>query len=391
MKKNYLSLVVLLGVLLVSGCSRNDGLLAPEEEPLTLKSADLSGKYIVVLNDDNLISATDVKFRKEKVKTKANGLLRKNNIDGIVEEVYGFAIQGFAAKMTPGQARQLALDGDVKIVERDQVVTLSPIQVSAKPGGGGSTTQTKPWGITRVGGGESYTGTAVAWVIDTGVDLAHGDLNVDQSRGVSFVPRVTSPNDDNGHGSHVAGIIAAKNNSVGVVGVAAGAKVIPVKVLDRRGSGAYSTVISGVDYVAQNAGSGDVANMSLGGPVSDALDLAVKNASAKLKFVLAAGNESDDANSHSPARVNGTNIYTISAMNEGDKWASYSNYGNPPVDYCAPGTYIYSTYKAGGYATLSGTSMAAPHVAGLLLLGAVTESGTVTGDPDGKPDVIAHH
>jgi subtilisin family serine protease len=130
--------------------------------------------------------------------------------------------------------------------------------------------------------------------------------------------------------------------------------------------------------------------MSLGGGVSDALDLAVLNASGKVEFALAAGNEADDANNHSPARVNGPNIYTVSAMWDGDRWVSFSNYGNPPVDYCAPGVYIYSTYKDGGYATLSGTSMAAPHVAGLLLLGRIHTDGYVTGDPDGNADPIAH-
>jgi subtilisin family serine protease len=284
-------------------------------------------------------------------------------------------------------------DPDVKYVEADQVIALSPIMVNAKPGGGSTQpAQTTPWGITRVGGGgATYNGNSVVWIIDTGVDLTHPDLNVDKVRGKSFVSNVSSPNDDNGHGSHVAGIIAARNNTIGVVGVAPGALVIPVKVLDRRGSGTTSSVIAGINYVAANGATGDVANMSLGGSVSQSLDDAVKAASANVKFSLAAGNESDDANNHSPARANGPNIYTISAMGTGDAWASFSNYGNPPVDYCAPGVSILSTYKGGGYATMSGTSMAAPHVAGLLLLGNITTNGTVKGDPDGNPDPIAHH
>jgi len=130
--------------------------------------------------------------------------------------------------------------------------------------------------------------------------------------------------------------------------------------------------------------------MSLGGPVSAALDAAVVAASAKVKFSLAAGNESDNANNHSPARVNGTNISTISAMGEGDLWASFSNYGNPPVDFAAPGLYIESLKNGGGTVVYSGTSMAAPHVAGLLLLGTVKTSGIVINDPDGNPDPIAH-
>ena len=131
--------------------------------------------------------------------------------------------------------------------------------------------------------------------------------------------------------------------------------------------------------------------MSLGGGVYTPIDDAVKNlGTAGIKVALAAGNESDDANNHSPARANGTNLYTVSSMATGDVWSYFSNYGNPPVDYCAPGSSIYSTYKGGAYATMSGTSMAAPHVCGLLLLGTPKTDGYVSGDPDGNPDPIAH-
>lgn len=174
--------------------------------------------------------------------------------------------------------------------------------------------------------------------------------------------------------------------------MAPGATVIPIKVLDSRGSGSYSGVIAGVDFVAARGSSGDVANMSLGGPISQALDDAVLAASNKgIKFALAAGNSSADANNYSPARVNGLNIYTISAMSVGDNWASFSNFANPPVDYCAPGVSIKSTWKDGGYNTISGTSMAAPHAAGILLLGNASFSGYVIGDPDGNADKIIVH
>jgi len=132
--------------------------------------------------------------------------------------------------------------------------------------------------------------------------------------------------------------------------------------------------------------------MSLGGPAYQPLDDAVVALGKKgIKISLAAGNESDNANNHSPARANGLNVYTVSAMGTSDKWASFSNFGNPPVDFCAPGVSIYSTYKGGAYATMSGTSMAAPHVCGLLLLGNVNTDGKVIGDPDGNPDLIAHN
>src|SRR5690606_33275660 len=149
-------------------------------------------------------------------------------------------------------------------------------------------------------------------------DLDHPDLNVNTSRGFNAFTSGKdgkSLDDGNGHGSHVAGTIAAINNDVGVIGVAPGATVIPVKVLDSRGSGSYSGIIAGVDHVAANGSNGDVANLSLGGPASAALDNAVKAAAQTgVKFALAAGNESQNANNVSPARVNGANIYTISAV-----------------------------------------------------------------------------
>ncbi|MDP2958087.1 MAG: S8 family serine peptidase, partial [Longimicrobiales bacterium] len=157
-----------------------------------------------------------------------------------------------------------------------------------------------------------------------------------------------------------------------------------------RGSGSYSNVIAGVDYVAANGASGDVANMSLGGPFSQALNDAVVAASARVKFALAAGNESTSATTRSPASANGPNIYTVSAFANGDTWASFSNFGNPPVDFGAPGVSILSTYKGGAYATFNGTSMASPHVAGILLMGSIRADGTVSGDPDGIADRIAH-
>jgi subtilisin family serine protease len=358
-------------------------------DDVELKSAQ-NGKisYIVVLNDDELntelanLKGYEMSNRRQKAAEKV--MKRAGVTDGELGFVYGTAIKGFSVKIPPGQLKKLENDPSVLRVSEDQIITL--IEPSAKPGGDDvqATAQTTPWGITRVGGGENYSGTNVAWIIDTGIDLDHPDLNVDASRSAWFVSRVNSANDDNGHGTHVAGTVAAINNGEGVIGVAAGATVIPVKVLDRRGSGSISGVIAGVDYVAANGKEGDVANMSLGGSYYKDLNDAVIAASKNVKFSLAAGNESTDANTKSPASANGTNIYTISAMAQGDVWASYSNYGNPPIDYCAPGSSIYSTYKDGSYATASGTSMAAPHVAGILLLGSVKTDGYVSGDPDGN-------
>lgn len=388
MKKLNLFSAVCLACMVIAGCSDKDSLTSVNEET-ALKSVSVNAKYIVVLKSDAAIATSDFTIRSAKVKEKAQGLLKMYAITGQVEEVYETAIQGFTVKIAPGQAKKLGEDVNVKNVEADKVIALSPIELNGKPAPQ-PVAQSVPWGITRVNGGVSAVGKT-AWIIDTGIDLDHPDLTVDAARSKSFLGGTTTPDDQNGHGTHVAGTIAAKSNSIGVVGVAAGATVVAVRVLDRRGSGTTSGVIAGVNYVAANGVAGDVANMSLGGSVSKSLDDAVLGASTSVKFALAAGNETDNANNHSPARVNGTNIYTVSAMDNADKFAYFSNYGNPPVDYCAPGVSIYSTYKDGGYATLSGTSMATPHVAGILLLGAVRSDSYVKSDPDGKADPIAEH
>lgn len=130
--------------------------------------------------------------------------------------------------------------------------------------------------------------------------------------------------------------------------------------------------------------------MSLGGSYSQAMNDAVMAASSKVMFFLAAGNESTDAATRSPASANGVNIYTISAMSQGDNWAFYSNWGTP-IDYCEPGSSISSLWKNGGYKTISGTSMATPHAAGIALLGLISTDGTVSDDPDGNPDRIGVH
>jgi subtilisin family serine protease len=298
------------------------------------------------------------------------------------------AAPGFSAVIPDARLDAVRADPRVALVERDGPVHLIfPVQDLARPGGGGSTGQSTPWGITRVGGAGDGTGKT-AWVIDSGIDLSHPDLNTSRNCHVHYAG--TSPNDGNGHGTHVAGTIAAKNNSIDVVGVAANAYVCSVRVLGNSGSGSWEGVVNGVNFVAANGGSGDVANMSLGGSGSNAtLEKAIQDASSKgIRFVLAAGNDGIDANNATPARVNGTNIYTISAINSSDCMASWSNWGNPPVDYAAPGVSILSTRKGGGTTSMSGTSMAAPHAAGVLLLGGARTSGFAKCDPDGTADPI---
>ncbi len=314
----------------------------------------------------------------------ANEMARRGGF--AVRFVREHAARGFSAVIPRPFIDQVRADPRVAIVEEDGPVSLvQPIvERAARPGGGQST----PWGITRVGGAGDGTGKT-AWIIDTGIDLDHPDLNTSRNCHVTFNGQ--TPDDQNGHGTHVAGTIAAKNNSIGVVGVAANAFVCAVRVLNAAGSGTWEAVVNGVNYVAANGANGDVANMSLGGSGSNAtLEQAVLDASANVKFSLAAGNDGANAANFTPARVNGPNIYTVSAIASNNCLTSWSNWGNPPVDYAAPGSGILSTYKGGGTKTLSGTSMAAPHVAGILLLGTIRADGSACNDPDGNPDPIAH-
>jgi subtilisin family serine protease len=310
-----------------------------------------------------------------------------------LNHVYSVALQGFAANVSAQGVEQMrAHNPNIAYCEQDQVVSIPPVQMNGAPSGGVvAMAQETPWGIARVNGGGAGT-FATAWVLDTGIQFNHPDLRVDTARSRTFIGKNSTPADQHGHGTHVSGTIAALDNGVGVIGVAPGALLVAVRVLDRRGSGSTSGVIAGVDYVAANGHAGDVANMSLGGGVSTSLDTAVVNASAGgVRFTLAAGNESDNANNHSPGRANGPNIYTVSAFSVGDNWASFSNFGNPPIDYAEPGVSIKSTYLNSGYATMSGTSMAAPHLAGLLLAGAVRSGGVVNGDPAAPADTIGVH
>ncbi|SDA46383.1 Peptidase inhibitor I9 [Algoriphagus alkaliphilus] len=392
-----IALAISMGVALVA-CQSEQDLSLPDSQELEIikyQNGDIiPGKYIVTLNPTGLNLRKDMSYESVQSSMRKSGttILAKYRIaDANIEHVYGSTIEGFSVSLTDEQYQLLVKDPSVKYIEPDRIISIA--QGKGKPGGGGggSTGQTTPWGITRVGGAANYTGSGKAYIVDTGIDLDHPDLNVSNEGFNAFTSGrdAGSLDDGNGHGTHVAGAVAAINNTEGVVGVAAGALVVPVKVLDSRGSGSYSGVIAGVNYVGANGGTGDVANMSLGGPVSQALDDAVLAASSKVKFAIAAGNSSANAANYSPARVNGTNIYTVSSMAQGDKWSSFSNFGNPPIDYCAPGSSILSTWKGGGYNTISGTSMAAPHVAGILLLGTVKSGGTVSGDPDGNPDTIA--
>lgn len=314
-------------------------------------------------------------------------ILQRNKINSTaVEKTFQGDLGGFVAHLSYDEANKLKADGDIEAIEPDRIVALSTCFTVAEP-------RLLTWNIKRVGYGDG-TGK-IAWVIDTGIDFDHPDLNVDQTKSKSFVSGVTSADDDNGHGTHVSGIIGAKNNAIGVLGVASGATLVSLKVLDKDGNGRLSSIIQALSYVNTNGHAGDVINMSLGeDSVSTILDQQVQSTASKgIYIAIAAGNDNEPAKNYSPGRANGSNIFTVSAVDSLDNFASFSNYGNDVVDYAVPGVRILSTYMGGKYAYMSGTSMATPHMAGLLLLRGknITTSGFAKNDPDGTADPIAHY
>ena len=278
------------------------------------------------------------------------------------DHVYSHALRGFSARLTAGQIAALRNDTNVSYIEVDGTMT--------------AIAQTLPWGIDTIdadlsvaiaGDGVGAVVGVNAYIIDTGIDTGHADLNV-----VQHVNFASGPNRDcHGHGTHVSGTVAAKDNAQDVVGVAPGVPLTGVKVLGCGGTGSTSGVIKGVDWVTANAVAPAVANMSLGGGASTALDTAVRNSAERgVFYAVAAGNDGADACKSSPARAGaGTNngIMTVAATDSGDREASWSNFG-PCVDIWAPGVSILSTRKGGGTATMSGTSMASPHSAGAAAL-----------------------
>jgi subtilisin family serine protease len=337
-------------VLLVAALAVPASLLAL---PAQAEPGGGAGSYIVVLKD--------------AVDPAAVANIHSARYGAQVGAVWGYALHGYSAVIPNDRVAALRADANVKYVVPDGEASIS--------------VQTVPWGIdkidadvssTHAGDGSGAVTNVNVYVIDTGVETTHPDLNV-----VSFVQFGGGPKRDcNGHGTHVAGTIAAKDDSQGVVGVAPGAPIYAVKVLGCSGSGSWSSVISGIDWVTQNHKANAVANMSLGGSANQAVDDAVRTSAASgVFYALAAGNDGANACNQSPARAGTTDgIATVAAVDSSDAEASWSNYGSC-VDIWAPGVNIYSTYRGGGYATLSGTSMASPHVDGGGALYLSTHSG----------------
>jgi subtilisin family serine protease len=310
----------------------------------------VDGSYIVVLKDGAARSAS--------VTAEATSLAGEYGAQ--VSRTFTTALHGFSVHASEAQARQLAADDSVAYVEQSQRFTVSDTQDSPPS-----------WGLDRIDQHDLPLDSAynyankgdgvTAYVIDTGVMIEHPTFEGRASYGYDAVDGDNDAADGYGHGTHVAGTIGGAE-----YGVAKGVNIVAVRVLDDNGSGTTEQVVAGIDWVAQNHSGPSVANMSLGGGVDDALDESVRGAiSSGVTFAIAAGNSSADANTFSPARV--TEAITVAASDDADGQASFSNFGDV-VDLYAPGVGITSSWNDGATNTISGTSMATPHVAGAAAL-----------------------
>ncbi len=347
-------------------------------------------QYIVTLKDD------------ADPDTVSDELSRKHGGERL--QVYKFAMKGFAVRLSEKKLKELQKDPRVASITEDYEVSIAAVEAEgadalAKGTGPQILAQTLPTGVNRVNAENKLNkgeNIEVA-VIDTGIQKNHPDLQGNLLGGYNCLNKNRAAYDDqNGHGTHVAGTIAAVDNGVGAVGVAPKAKIWAVRVLDRNGNGTWSQVICGIDWVTSQSSHIKIASMSLGGggvsdsctsPTASAMHKAIcRSVNAGVTYVVAAGNNGGDVKNSVPAAYpeviavsaladsNGTSCGGGAATSYGpdDTFASFSNYATLAVDAArligAPGVSIYSTWLNSGYNTISGTSMATPHVSGAAAL-----------------------
>ncbi|MFJ9587659.1 S8 family peptidase [Streptomyces acidicola] len=328
---------------------------------LPAQAAPAEGKVLSADSPTAIKGSYIVTLKKGEAGLKASSSQGKGLIKtygGTVKKTFSHALNGYSANLSETEAKRLAADPAVASVEQNQTVKVDATQSNA------------PWGLDRIdqtslplSGTYTYPDSAgsgvTAYVIDTGVRISHQQIAGRATNGYDAVDGDNVAQDGNGHGTHVATTIAGST-----YGVAKSAKIVAVRVLDNAGSGTTAGVVAGIDWVTANHSGPSVANMSLGGGASTALDTAVRNSIASgVTYAIAAGNSNANASSYSPARV--TEAITVGATTSTDARASYSNFGSV-LDIFAPGSSITAGWNTSDTATntISGTSMATPHVAG---------------------------
>ncbi|MCS6119745.1 S8 family peptidase [Shewanella baltica] len=329
------------------------------------QSKAIKDTYIVVFNTPSVLNLSNNNTIAEFAVKQAESLV--NQYDVRVMKNFGNVLNGVLINASAQQVKALLKDPNVKYVEQDQVMSVTPMMEA-------NADQPSPtWGIDRIDQRNlpldnnyhtDYDGSGVtAFVIDTGVLNTHNEFGGRASSGYDFIDNDYDATDCNGHGTHVAGTIGGST-----YGVAKNVNVVGVRVLNCSGSGSNSGVIAGINWVKNNASGPAVANMSLGGGASQATDDAVNAAvAAGITFVVAAGNDNSNACNYSPARA--ADAITVGSTTSNDSRSSFSNYGTC-LDIYAPGSSITSSWYTSNSATntISGTSMASPHVAGVAAL-----------------------
>jgi subtilisin family serine protease len=334
----------------------------------------IEGQYIVVFDPDRLEAPRGLARAPGLAVAAENAAVDvASRYGGQVDRVYGHALQGFSLHAPEHVVARMLEDPRIAFIEEDAEVTTTATQSGAT------------WGLDRVDQRAlpldgtyvyDYTASNVrAYIVDTGILASHSDFGGRVLSGYTAINDGRGSNDCNGHGTHVAGTVGGAT-----WGVAKSVRLVPVRVLGCNGSGTNSGVIAGIDWVRNNHVKPAVANMSLGGGASSAVDTAVNNLNnAGVTVVVAAGNDNSNACNYSPARASGA--YTVGSTASNDSRSSFSNYGSC-LNIFAPGSSIRSAWYTSNTSTntISGTSMASPHVAGAaaLYLGRYPSSSPTT-------------